>query len=255
MDFFTDNGAIIDLPAKSISFSADHAVMPKPSAEPRASLRIADDHDTLPPRSSLTIAVFSRAADPDSDAIVENDHNLLLDRGVSVARGIVRLKLGKSHVLITNFTDEYQHLNKGAFVAFLEEIQEHSAEIAVADFQREPNDALGSAPFFDVNPALPQEQLEKLTALLLRYSDCFSTTSKLRQTPLAKRRITTEDGARPTRQSPYRVSLHEREAIRTQVEDMLTDDIIQPSKRPWAAPVVLVKKKDGTLRFSSTTDG
>lgn len=51
------------------------------------------------------------------------------------------------------------------------------------------------------------------------------------------------------RQSPYRVSAHEREAIRTQVEDMLADDVIQPSKCPWAAPVVLVKKKDGTLRF------
>lgn len=41
----------------------------------------------------------------------------------------------------------------------------------------------------------------------------------------------------------------EQDAIREQVKQMLADDIIQPSTSPWASPVVLVKKKDGTLRF------
>lgn len=71
----------------------------------------------------------------------------------------------------------------------------------------------------------------------------------LQQTPVAKHPIITEEFAGPLRQSPYRVSTREREPIRQQVNEQLRDDIIQPSKSTWASTVVLVMKKEGTLRF------
>lgn len=45
MDFLTDNGAIIDLQTRSITFSSDHSTTPQPNLGHRAAVRIADDQD------------------------------------------------------------------------------------------------------------------------------------------------------------------------------------------------------------------
>ena len=37
--------------------------------------------------------------------------------------------------------------------------------------------------------------------------------------------------------------------MRNLLSEMLERDVIKPSCSPWASPVVLVKKKDGTSRF------
>ena len=47
------------------------------------------------------------------------------------------------------------------------------------------------------------------------------------------------------RRIPY---AHHAEMLKV-VQSMLENNIIQPSVSPWSSPVVLVKKKDGTLRF------
>jgi len=39
------------------------------------------------------------------------------------------------------------------------------------------------------------------------------------------------------------------EEIDRQVGDMLKQDVIEPSTSPWSSNVVIVKKKDGSLRF------
>lgn len=49
---------------------------------------------------------------------------------------------------------------------------------------------------------------------------------------------------------PRHVPLHlQHEVLGHHLKQMLENDIIQPSHSPWAVPVVLVCKRDGSLRF------
>ena len=54
---------------------------------------------------------------------------------------------------------------------------------------------------------------------------------------------------RPIHVPKYRVSFKDRSVVEAHVKDMLRKNVIEPSKSPWAFPIVLVPKKDGSTRF------
>ena len=56
-------------------------------------------------------------------------------------------------------------------------------------------------------------------------------------------------GATPASITPYRMAPLELKESKLQLQELLEKRFIQPSVSPWGAPVVFVKKKDGTLRL------
>jgi len=56
-------------------------------------------------------------------------------------------------------------------------------------------------------------------------------------------------GATPISKAPYRMAPAELKELKTQLEELLEKGYIRPSTSPWGAPVLFVKKKDGTLRL------
>ncbi|XP_041484226.1 uncharacterized protein LOC121430866 [Lytechinus variegatus] len=53
----------------------------------------------------------------------------------------------------------------------------------------------------------------------------------------------------PIKQHPYRLNPTKRDQVRAEVQMMLNNDIIEPSKSSWSSPIVLVPKPDGSQRF------
>ena len=90
---------------------------------------------------------------------------------------------------------------------------------------------------------------EQLGALLEEYHEVFSLDKEDRgETELIELNIDTGD-ATPRKYPVHRVPFAVREEIARSVREMQDANVIQPSNSPWASPVVLVRKKDGTLHF------
>ncbi|CAI2187313.1 6611_t:CDS:2 [Funneliformis geosporum] len=66
--------------------------------------------------------------------------------------------------------------------------------------------------------------------------------------PIENHHISVENPM-PIRQRAYQVAFLEQEFIKEEVDRMLEHNLIQRSESPWASPVVLVRKKNGKLRF------
>ena len=61
--------------------------------------------------------------------------------------------------------------------------------------------------------------------------------------------IDLEPGTKPISIPPYRMAPAELKELKDQLQDLLSKGFIRPSVSPWGAPVLFVKKKDGTMRM------
>ena len=53
----------------------------------------------------------------------------------------------------------------------------------------------------------------------------------------------------PISRAPYRMAPAELKELKVQMEEMVNKGFVRPSTSPWGAPVLFVKKKDGSMRL------
>ena len=140
----------------------------------------------------------------------------------------------------------------------LEPLQLHSGQtigvLEVVTIADSPTTASPASfrPQTPCHPPLPERlsplQQQQLNELFREFSDVFSREKDdLENTLLLEHAIETHGP--PLRQPcRWQIPAVRREEM-AQVQHMLSSNVIRPSNSPWASPVVMVRKKDGTLRF------
>ena len=146
----------------------------------------------------------------------------------------------RQRIFHVNMLKAFQVRSQEQLVSLAGEVPEEGSDADLPMW----NDSLDGT--LTVGEQLTEQQKAELQSLLTEFEDVLQP--KPGQTSLAEHHIRTND-AKPVKLPPYRLPHAYREQVRKELDEMLDSGIIEKSTSEWASPIVLVKKKDGTLRM------
>ena len=105
------------------------------------------------------------------------------------------------------------------------------------------------AMFKNANKNLDSDQIDKVIRVILMFETTFvDPTGAVGRTNAAVHLINTVT-KEPIKQAPRRIAEKKKEVVKEEVLRMLELKVVRGSNSPWSSPIVLVTKKDGTVRF------
>ena len=174
----------------------------------------------------------------------------MLHDKVLIARAVVIPSDNCILIRIANTSVMLVTLYSGMKVAKAESVTEANINAVVDSPSQKYQNAVCNLEEITLQKPLPRDltimQRKKVLALNSHYSDVLPTNGNdLGCTNVMNHQIDT-GGAQPIHQQARRVPLPHREKVQELLQDMLQKGVMSPSKSPWASPIVLAKKKDGT---------
>ena len=247
MDFLQDNSCTIDIPRKKLILAGGTVFSLCQKASPTYDVRLAET-TIIPPRCEIEVVGKSELP-PYGLWLLEGHH--LKSQSVVIARAILET-CTSIPVRVLNASDQSIIFRQGTTIGELHRIEEWQigALSSPAENRTCPIDKANVLHQLAQSPtSISDEQRGRLFALLQQYADVFACPGqKLGQTSKVQHAIHTSSSL-PIRQHPRRTPPAQRTVVKELIKEMMDNDIIQPTKSGWASPIVLAKKKDGSVRF------
>ena len=254
LDFLEEHNCTIEIGKKTLHFiDRGTSVTLQGSGEITMTIGVAMGETVQVPAYSEMEVMVNLTQTPTSGTwIMEGDTTPII-----VARSLHNNSTGEIPVRLLNPTAESVTLYRRQKIGMLQEAEEELEPCLGVSAIQTSNSAQnikakqemlwklvegGDGPLTEVNK-------EQLFYLLGEYADIFAISKEdLGRTAKVQHRINTGN-SHPIRQPLRRIPPAKREEVRQLLKEMLDQDVIKPTNSPWASPVVIVKKKDGSPRF------
>src|SRR6266516_4488059 len=216
--------------------------------------RVSAQKRVIIPRHTETIvkgqAVFYRFRERPVEELIEMaTQSHMLSNGLFVARVMVPHRCQNIPVRVMNPSARDVILPKGANLSEWESVEIMSIDEEKGPVVLKEDTAWKEGLMNGLSEEIDEETREELDKILVEYADCFSKSEfDLGRTTLVKHSINTGD-SKPVRQALRRQPLQYLVELDRQLQELSNQKVIEPASSPWASNIVVVAKKDGSLRM------
>ena len=246
LDFLHAVPCVIDLHRKTLNLTPRESVRSvSVDVTSVGSVKLGRDL-SVAPGAEVMVSGYAHTCTYRGSALVEPT---LTIPGLEVVRCLVTVSETAIPVVVRNVTSEHITIPKHTDIADLEVsfVEAQPSDPVGASRSDIPADTSNLEDLVDLSDTdLTTSQRDALYAVLRKYGHMFD--GHIGHTDLVTHRIDTGDHP-PVRQSPRRIPPHLRDEVRSQLDELVRQGILEEADGSWSSPVMLTRKKNSKWRL------